>query len=126
MRDEPSPDDLGVLEPATATAQTAAGSATFRELAVRDLAPMARALGPARDVLAEAATDWDSADLAQIIADHEPAITAGIAVACQADPDTIGGLCLDDYARCLAAMVEANRSFFRLWLGARTRPAATQ
>jgi hypothetical protein len=118
----PSPDDLSVLDPAPRRVVLTSGLVVdVLPITVRQLVPFVRALGPAREALAEPA-----ADVWQLIADHGEAITAGLSVALAMPVSAIECLSPGDYMACLNATLEANRDFFGSWLLRPTMAAAAR
>ena len=107
-----SPDDLGVLAPVARRVDLANGAVVeVLPLTVRQLRAFLRALGTARDDMADPEVDvWDH------IADHGEAITDALAVAIDMPRALVNELPHGDYLACINAVMEANRDFFTSWL----------
>jgi hypothetical protein len=107
-----SPDDLGILDPVPERVTLSSGLLLdVHPLTVRQLSPFVRALGPAREALADPAADvWD------LIADYGEDITEALTVALAMPRTAIECLSPADYLDALNAMLRANRDFFGLWL----------
>lgn len=112
MNASPNPDDLDVLSPAPVKVQLSDGLVlNVYPITVRQLAPLVRALGTARDALAAADVDvWD------LIASHGEAVSAGLSVALGINPDAIERMKPAEYLACINSMLEANRDFLGAWL----------
>ena len=112
-----SPDDLGILDPVPERVKLSSGLLLdVHPLTVRQLAPFVRALGPAREALADPAADvWD------IIADYGEDIAEGLAVALVMPQSAIECLSPGDYLDALNAVLRVNADFFGSWLSAPTR-----
>lgn len=107
-----SPDDLGVLDPVSRHVDLANGAMLeVLPLTVRQLPAFVRALGPAREAMADPDVDiWD------LIADHGESIAEALPVAIQMPRDVVECMPPGDYLTCLNAVLEANRDFFFSWI----------
>lgn len=115
-----SPDDLGVLDPAPRRVTLSSGLAVdVTPITVRQLVPFVRALGPARDAMADGDVDlWD------LIADYGEDLQEAVAVALALPLSAVSDLLSIDFLDCLNAVMEINRDFFASWLLAPTMKAA--